>query len=67
MFRAASVLDHVMIRLRIGNVAIASALVLMPLVLAIGFLTDRERLQGHGISARAGLQATLATGPLPRG
>jgi hypothetical protein len=55
-------------RLRIGNIAVASALALMPLVLVAGFLTDRDRLPGSGISARAGLQASAdAPEALPHG
>ena len=53
-------LGPTLLRLRLGNVAIVAALVLMPLVLAAGYLTDRDRAPGHGISARAGLQAVLS-------
>ena len=59
-------LGPTLLRLRVGNIAVAAALVLMPVVLAVGFLTDRESLPGHGISARAGLQASLEA-PAPRG
>jgi hypothetical protein len=59
MPRTLFVVDRVLARFRIGNIAVAAAVLLMPLVLAIGFLTDHEPLPGHGISARAGLQATL--------
>ena len=55
-------------RRRIGNIAVAAALAFMPVVLAVGFMTDRETLPGHGISARDGLQASLeAPRPAPRG
>ena len=53
-------LGPTLLRLRLGNVAIVAALVLMPLVLAAGYLTDRDRTPGHGISARAGMQAHLS-------
>ncbi|GEM_PF-6984889 len=53
-------LGPTLLRLRLGNVAIVAALVLMPLVLAAGYLTDREHAPGHGISARAGMQALLS-------
>lgn len=56
---AMSALERVMTCLGIGNIAIAAASLLMPLILAIGFLTDRNELPGHGISARGGLQAAI--------
>jgi hypothetical protein len=59
MPRTLFVVDRILARFRIGNIAVAAVVLLMPLVLAIGFLTDRETLPGHGISARAGLQAAL--------
>lgn len=52
-------LDRVIERLRIGNIALGAALLLMPLVLAAGFLLDRPHRPGEGISARAGLQAAI--------
>jgi hypothetical protein len=68
MPRTVSVIERALQKFRFGNIAIASAICLMPLVLAIGFLTDREHLPGHGISARAGLQASLeAAAPATRG
>ena len=66
MSRHLNRLGALLTRLRIGNIAVAAALLLMPVVLAAGFLTDRERLPGHGISARAGMQAALET-PARRG
>ena len=61
MSRHLTRLGALLIRLRIGNIAVAAAMLLLPVVLAAGFLTDRERLPGHGISARAGMQAALET------
>lgn len=48
---------------RAGNLAFA-ALALVPLVVAVGVATDRNRAAGRGVEARGGVQAR-APSPAP--